>query len=352
MKQNLPSKMQGYRNWNPPGDWLKITAIDAHTAGEPLRVIVDGFPALQGDTILARRREAKEKWDHLRTALMWEPRGHADMYGCIITAPVTPGADFGVLFTHNEGFSTMCGHGIIAVTKVALETGMLPLQAPETTVKIDTPAGLVTAHARIESGSVKSVYFHNVPSFVLALDEIVEAPGLGKIKYDLAFGGAFYAFVRAEDAGLDCTPAHYRALIETGMAIKHAVMAARPITHPFEEDLNFLYGTIFIGPPLSPGANSRNVCIFAEGEVDRSPTGTGVSARMALHHARGEVEIGQPLVIESIIGSRFSGRVVRETQFGPHPAVIPEVEGTAHITGRHEFLIDPADPLREGFVLR
>lgn len=352
MKQNLPPKMHGYRNWNPPGDWRRITAIDAHTAGEPLRVIVEGFPALQGDSILARRREAKEKWDHLRTALMWEPRGHADMYGCIITPPVSAGADFGVLFTHNEGFSTMCGHGIIAVTKVALETGMLPLQAPETTLTIDTPAGLVTAHARIENGSVKSVYFHNVPSFVLALDETVEVAGLGKIKYDLAFGGAFYAFVRAEEVGLACTPEHYRALIETGMAIKRAVMASRPITHPFEEDLNFLYGTIFIGPPLSPGAHSRNVCIFAEGEVDRSPTGTGVSARMALHYARGEVEIGQPLVIESIIGSRFTGRVVRETQFGPYPAVIPEVEGTAHITGRHEFLIDPADPLREGFMLR
>ncbi len=352
MKQNLPTKMQGFRNWNPPGDWLKITAIDAHTGGEPLRVIVEGFPALQGDTILARRREAKEKWDHLRTALMWEPRGHADMYGCIITGPVSEGADFGVLFTHNEGFSTMCGHGIIAVTKAALETGMLPLQAPETTVKIDTPAGLVTAHARIESETVRSVYFHNVPSFVLALDEIVEVAGLGKIKYDLAFGGAFYAFVQAEDAGLGCTAAHYRALIETGMAIKRAVMAARPIAHPFEEDLNFLYGTIFIGPPLSPGAHSRNVCIFAEGEVDRSPTGTGVSARMALHYARGEVKIGESLVIESIIGSRFSGRVVRETRFGPHAAVIPEVEGTAHLTGRHEFLIDPTDPLQQGFVLR
>lgn len=352
MKQNLPANMQGYRNWDPPEDWLKITAIDAHTGGEPLRVILEGFPALQGDTILARRREAREKWDHLRTALMWEPRGHADMYGCIITAPVTPGADFGVLFTHNEGFSTMCGHGIIAVTKAALETGMLPMKAPETTVQIDTPAGLVTARARIESETVRSVYFHNVPSFVLALDETVEVAGLGKIKYDLAFGGAFYAFVQAEDAGLACTPAHYRALIERGMAIKRAVMAARPITHPFEEDLNFLYGTIFIGPPLSPGAHSRNVCIFAEGEVDRSPTGTGVSARMALHHARGEVRVGQPLVIESIIGSRFTGRVVRETRFGPHPAVIPEVEGTAHLTGRHEFLIDPNDPLRKGFVLR
>lgn len=352
MKKNLPPKLNGYRNWNPPDNWIKITTIDAHTGGEPLRVILDGFPFLEGDTILARRRFAKEKWDHLRTALMWEPRGHADMYGCIIIAPVTPGADFGVLFTHNEGFSTMCGHGIIAVTKVALETGMLPMKTPETTAKIDTPAGLVTAHARIKNGTVQSVYFHNVPSFVLALDEVVEVPGIGKVRYDIAFGGAFYAFVQATDAGLACTPEHYRALIEKGMAIKRAVMKSRSIIHPFEEDLNFLYGTIFIGPPLAEDAGSRNVCIFAEGEVDRSPTGTGVSARMALHYARGEIGIGQPMVIESIIGSRFTGRVIRETTFGPHAAVIPEVEGTAHITGRHEFWIDPDDPFREGFILR
>jgi trans-L-3-hydroxyproline dehydratase len=352
MKSNYPKNMQNYRTWNTPEDWIKITAIDAHTGGEPLRVILDGYPFLVGDTILERRRFAKEKWDHLRTVLMWEPRGHADMYGCIITTPVTAGADFGVLFTHNEGFSTMCGHGIIAVIKVALETGMLPMKTPETTVRIDTPAGLVTAHARVEKSAVKSVYFHNVPSFVLTLEEVVEVPGLGKIRYDIAFGGAFYAFVQAADAGLTCTPEHYRALIEKGMAIKRAVMKSRPITHPFEEDLNFLYGTIFTGPPLGEDADSRNVCIFAEGELDRSPTGTGVSARMALHYARGEIGIAQPMIIESIIGSRFSGRVIKKTTFGPHAAVIPEVEGTAHITGRHEFLIDPDDPLKKGFIFR
>ena len=179
--------------YNPPSDWLKVTAIDAHTGGEPFRVIVDGFPKLEGNTILERRRYAKEHYDHLRTALMWEPRGHADMYGCILTPPVTPDADFGILFIHNEGFSTMCGHGIIGITTVVLETGMLPITSPTTKIKIDSPAGLITAYAHIENGHVKNVSFHNVPSFVAAPDEIVEVPGLGKIRYDLAFGGAFYA---------------------------------------------------------------------------------------------------------------------------------------------------------------
>ena len=196
--------------WRPPKGWLKITTIDAHTGGEPFRVITGGYPDLSGETILARRRYAKENLDHLRTALMFEPRGHADMYGCILTPPVSPEADFGILFMHNEGYSTMCGHGIIAITKVVLETGYLPRQAPETTVKIDTPAGLVTAHARLRGDQVESVYFHNVPSFVLALDEIVEVPGIGKVKYDIAFGGAFYAFVQAADAGLTCAPQDYR----------------------------------------------------------------------------------------------------------------------------------------------
>jgi len=338
--------------WNAPDDWLRITTIDAHTEGEPLRVITGGFPEIKGGTILERRHYVKTHHDNLRTALMWEPRGHADMYGCIITPAVSEDADFGVLFLHNEGYSTMCGHGIIGVTKVVLETGMLPVDAPETIVKIDTPAGLVTAHARIENSGVKSVRFHNVPSFVLAFDEVVDVPGIGTVRYDIAFGGAFYAFVQAADVGLACTSEHFRPLIEKGMAIKHAVMEKRPIVHPFEKDLNFLYGTIFLSNPIGKGADSRNVCIFAEGEVDRCPTGTGVSARMAIHYARGEIKINEPMVIESIIGSRFTGRVVETTQFGPHTAVIPEVEGTAHITGQHTFLVDPYDPLGDGFILR
>ncbi|RKY82123.1 proline racemase [candidate division KSB1 bacterium] len=352
MKVTSDTVSQKLDKWQAPDNWIKIKTIDMHTCGEPLRIIYSGIPEIKGNTILERRRFMKENFDYLRTALMWEPRGHADMYGCILSEPVSDEADFGIMFLHNEGYSTMCGHAIIAITKAAVETGIVNSVEPVTEVKIDSPAGLVTSFARVSQGKVSSVFFRNVPSFVLALDEHVDIPGLGTIRYDIAFGGAFYAFVKADDLGLKMKPENYRDLIEAGMAVKRAVMKAREIPHPFEKDLSFLYGTIFTGSPESKDADSRNVCIFAEGEVDRSPTGTGVSARMALHYARGEIGINKPMVIESILGTRFTGRVHSETSFGPYKAVIPEVEGTAFITGKNEFVIDPEDSLKHGFILR
>jgi len=338
--------------WTPSPNGTLITCIEAHTEGEPFRVVVDGFPTLEGDTILEKRRFAKAHYDHLRTTLMWEPRGHADMYGCLITEPVSPEADFGILFMHNEGFSTMCGHGIIGIATVALETGMIDAAPPETKLRIDTPAGLVTAIAEIEGGRVRRVRFTNVPSFVAASDEEIEVPNLGRIHYDLAFGGAYYAFVDVNQVGLRCRPEAANELIQAGMAIKRAIMQTRPIEHPGAGDLGFLYGTIFIDKPSSPDLHSRNVCIFAEGEVDRCPTGTGVSARLAIHHERGELEVGQLIEIESILGTHFGGRVLETTHVGEIPAVVPEVSGTAHITGRSTFVISDDDPLRDGFVLR
>ena len=338
--------------WTPPSDWQRVTTIDAHTAGEPLRVIIDGYPPLPSGTILERRRFLKEQADGLRTSLMWEPRGHPDMYGCIITEPETPESDFGVLFLHNEGYSTMCGHGIIAVAMVAVETGLVPPVGSETRVRIDTPAGPVTAFVDTAEDDVGSVAFDNVPSWVVELDRTVEVPGLGSVAYDLAFGGAYYAYVSAEALGLRCHPSDTQALIDMGTAIKRAVTEQATIEHPFEPDLGFLYGTIFIGPSESVDSHSRNVCVFADGEVDRSPTGTGVSGRIAIHVARGEVELGETIRIESIIGSRFSVRAMETVRYGPHDAVVPRVEGRAFITGRHEFLIDPSDPLRNGFLLR
>lgn len=339
-------------SFSPPESWQKITTIDAHTAGEPLRMVLSGLPEIKGKTVLEKRRYAKQHFDHLRKALMWEPRGHADMYGAIPVESNNPQADFGVLFIHNEGFSTMCGHGIIALTKIVLQTGMLPVKEPETTVKIDTPAGLVTSHARVANGNVQSIYFHNVPSFILLEDQTIKVPGLGNVKFDVAFGGAFYAFVNADELGISMAQSNVRQLIEQGMAIKLAVMKNFEIKHPFDEDLSFLYGTIFYGKNHSPGVDSRNVCIFADGEVDRSPTGTGVSARMALHYFKGELPLGEKMVIESIIGTTFSGRPLKEVEFGPHRAVIPEVEGTAFLTGRNEWWLDPDDPLQQGFILR
>lgn len=339
-------------NWTPPADWVRLTAVDAHTAGEPLRIFTGGWPVIPGDTILEKRRYAQTHHDQLRRATMWEPRGHADMYGCLLTEPVTPDGDVGVLFLHNEGFSTMCGHGIIGLTKVALDTGLIDKPGNAPVLNIDSPAGRVTAYARREKGVVTAVSFHNVPSFVYALDQVVDVPGLGAVPYDVAFGGAFYAFVRAEDVGVGLAAENVGELITKGRAIKTAVRQSLPIHHPFEPDLGFLYGVIFIGAAHDPAHHSRNVCIFAEGEVDRCPTGTGVSARAALHFARGELGLRQPFVVESILGTTFTGEVVEVTAFGGYTAVIPQVTGTAHICGRNELLIDPDDPLRDGFILR
>lgn len=339
-------------NWIPPQNWHQITAVDAHTGGEPLRIFTSGLPEIPGDTILAKRRYAQEQLDWLRTATMWEPRGHADMYGCIFTEPVTPDGDLGVLFLHNEGFSTMCGHGIIGLTKVALDTGLIEKSGEAPVLKIDTPAGRVVATGRRENGRITTVSFHNVPSFVFALDQQVDVPGLGTVRYDVSYGGGFYAFVQAESVGVGLTADDFRRLIDLGQRIKHAVMASLPIEHPFEPDLGFLYGTIFVGAAHDPVHHSRNVCIFADGEVDRSPTGTGVSARAALHFAKGEIGLNEPFVVESILGSTFTGEAVTTTEYGPYTAVIPQVSGTAHITGINQLLIDPEDPLRHGFLLR
>lgn len=340
-------------NWQPPDNWPRITTIDAHTGGEPLRVITGGFPEIPGDTILEKRRYAQEHLDDLRRALMWEPRGHADMYGCVLTPPTTPDGDVGVLFLHNEGFSTMCGHGIIALVKVGVDTGLLKGNGANPTFKIDTPAGRVVATARMEADIVQQVSFVNVPSFLLERDLLVGVPGIGAVQCDIAFGGGFYAYVDAGALGLELSSGHTAELIDVGMRIKHAVMDTYDIVHPAGDPrLNFLYGTIFVCHSGKDGVHSRNVCIFAEGQVDRCPTGTGVSGRLAIHAARGELGIDEPIVVESIVGSRFSGRILGATQVGDLQAVIPEITGTAHITGRNELLIDPRDPLAYGFFIR
>ena len=344
-------------NWKlyqPGREATVITTIDAHAAGEPLRIITTGLPELSGATILERRRYLQQHYDHIRKALMWEPRGHRDMYGAVLTQNVTREADLGVLFMHNEGYSTMCGHGIIALVTALLETGTLPAKGQHTTVNLDTPAGLVRATAHLDSnGHVDQVSFLNVPSFVYAGNVELEVPAYGRLSVDIAFGGAFYAFLPAAQVGLNITPHQAHQLAAAGDSITQAVNAVLPIKHPVEEDLGFLYGTIFTGPPENPAHHSRNVCVFANAEVDRSPTGTGVSARLALLHARGEITDGQQIVVESILGaaSTFTGRAVGRTRVVPFEAIVPEVSGTAFITGRHEFIIDPRDELGRGFLL-
>ncbi len=329
---------------------IAVKTIDAHAAGEPLRLIVDGFPSPRGRTMLDKREWVRRQADHLRRALMLEPRGHADMYGAILTEPTSPGAHAGVLFMHNEGYSTMCGHGIIAVTTIALERGLLMPGGDGTTVVYDTPAGTVRARARRDGGRVASVAFANVPSFVIHPGIVVKI-GTRQIRADVAFGGAFYAIVDAESVGLPIDASRLPELRRAGMEIKHAIEATREVAHPLDRGLAGIYGTIFTGPPHGPDADLRNVTIFADAEVDRSPCGTGTCAVMAVIDAMGLVGDDRPFVHESVIGTRFEGRVVSRTSVGDYPAIVPEIEGSAWITGEHAFVIDERDPLREGFRL-
>ena len=337
-------------NWQPPAAWRRITTLEMHTGGEPLRVITSGLPPIEGRTVLEKRRYFQEHYDYLRTGLMWEPRGHADMYGAVVTR--SEDADFDVFFLHNEGYSTMCGHAIVALTTLAAETGLVGEPQGRRKLSFNVPAGRIQAEAMVQGGKVKEVAFRNVPSFLYLRDQDVEVPELGRVRFDVAYGGAFYAIVEARPLGLALTADGINRLIDCGRRIKHAVMMQFPIAHPFEQDLSFLYGTIFTGPALQAGYHSRNVCIFAEGEVDRSATGSGVSARAALHHAKGELALNERITIESILGSTMSVRAVEWTKFGQHDAIIPEVSGTAHITGRHEFFFDPEDPFARGFIFR
>ncbi|MCA0933392.1 proline racemase family protein [Lutimonas saemankumensis] len=348
-------RIQQKKSYDPPREWLKIKTIDMHTGGEPLRVITEGFPELKGNSVLEYRRYCKENLDHLRTALMFEPRGHADMYGCILTPPNDDEGDFGVIFLHNEGYSTMCGHAIIALTTLSIELNWIDAKDGENEVKIDAPCGRIMSYAHVQNGKVKGVRFLCVPSFVAGLNRSVEIQGIGTVTYDLAYGGAFYAYVDLDknNFDFDLSKASYQELIKTGMQIKKAVMESdESIVHPFEEALGFLYGTIFTGRSDHENIDSRNVCIFADGEVDRCPTGSGVSGRMAIHYLRNEIQIGEKMSIESITDSVFKGSVVEEIDFGPFNAVVPQVEGTAHITGMHTFVIDPDDAMKYGFILR
>jgi proline racemase len=330
-----------------------IRTIDAHTAGEPLRLIVDGFPTIEGRTMLEKRAWIEEHCDHLRTGLMLEPRGHADMYGALLTEPEHLESDAGVLFMHNQGYSTMCGHGVIAVVTLALEQGLIvPRRADE--LVLDAPAGSIHASALVNHTAagtrVAAVSFRNVPSFVLLAGVPVRL-GSRTLPADVAFGGAFYAIVDSEAAGIPIVPERLDDLRRAGMAIKRELESTLTIVHPEQPLLHGIYGTIFTGPASSPDADLRNVTIFAEAEVDRSPCGTGTCAVMAVLSAMGLLAPEQTFTHESIIGTRFRGRVERETVLAGLPAIVPQLAGEAFMTGSHTFVIDPNDPLRHGFRL-
>ncbi len=388
---------------------LAISTTDYHTAGEPFRIVTGGMPAVEGATVLERRRDIAERLDHVRRLLVNEPRGHADMYGAFVVPPDDAGADLGVVFFHNEGYSTACGHGTIALVTWALEAGVLAPAGPATPVTVDVPSGRLSCVARWDgAGRVRAVRFRNVPSFVLAAG-IEVGTSLGTVRVDVAFGGAFYGSVdvRSLGAGLAVDAASLPRLIALQRELRPALEAALEVVHPLEPALHGIYGIIFWqdepaekGPeePVEPGSEpaepanepagpttepaepadepagptsqpaepadrpfepgdgpalvQRNVTVFADGEVDRSPCGSGTSARLALLAAEGRLRKGQELRHLSIVDSVFGGWIVDTTSVAGMPAVVTEVEGSAYHTGDHHFVLDAADPLGTGFLLR
>ena len=334
---------------------MLVTTVDYHTAGEPFRIVVSGAPAIPGATVRERREHARSspQVDRVRRLLCHEPRGHADMYGCLVVPPDDGGADLGVLFWHKDGWSTACGHGTIALGTWAVESGIVGARDDgPTDVTIDVPSGRVVARVLCAGGAVEAVTFRNVPSYVLARGVGIETSH-GRLAVDVAYGGAFYGSVDVRELGLRVAAADLPRLIALQRELRPAVDAALDVVHPLEPELRGIYGIVFYEEePEAPELRQRNVAVFADGEVDRSPCGSGTSARLALLHAAGRIGIGEPLRHVSIVDTEFVGRVVATTDLAGRPAVVTEVEGSAHLTGRHEFVLADDDPLGTGFLLR
>ncbi len=330
----------------------EIRTCEMHTGGEPVRIVTSGYPAVPGATLLDKRRHAQRHLDHLRRFLMHEPRGHNDMYGVIPVEPDHPRADLAVLFCHNEGYSTMCGHATIAAARWAVDRGIVAVREPRTTVRIQCPCGLVIAHVHCLGGRAGAVHFESVPAFAPLLGATVEVGGAGKVAVDIGYGGAFYALVPASRFGLDVRTSAARSLVDAAWAVTCAATAQLELEHPEHDDLSFLYGTILTDGGLGDDRPSANVCVFADRQVDRSPTGSGVTARMAIQRARGQAEVGEGRRFSSVTGAVFSGCIVGETQVGDLRAVRVLVGGEAHYTGEARFRAEAGDPLAGGFRVR
>lgn len=331
----------------------RIETVDMHTGGEPVRIVTAGYPPIPGATILEKRRFARDHLDAFRRLLMFEPRGHYDMYGVLPVEPDLPGADMAVLFIHNEGYSTMCGHATIALGRYALDQGLIKAGSDGLAkLNLQCPCGLVEVHV-VASGPDKGrVSFRSVPAFAFALDAVVDVPNKGKVTLDIGYGGAFYAFLPASTFGLDVRRSPTADLVSAATAVTKAVQAQVTLHHPDDPDLAFLYGTILTDGGEGKEGPTANICVFAAAEVDRSPTGSGVTARLALMAARGQVADGEGRQFESVTGSIFEGRVAAHLQAGDFPAIRAEVAGRAYYTGRASFTVETDDPLAGGFLLR
>jgi proline racemase len=328
-----------------------ISAVDAHTEGEPARVVVGGAPLIPGSTFQEKWLWARQNLDELRRLLMFEPRGSSVMSGSILTAPVTPGADVGVIFIEVSGFLPMCGHGTIATCTVLVETGIIPAVEPFTYITLDTPAGLVKASVAVEGGSVKNVTLQNVPSFLYRPDVCVNVPELGPVIVNIAYGGNFYAIVDAPALGLELVGSSVRQIVHYGQLIRQAIFEQVEVVHPLNPAINRCSHVRFISPSPTFGVTTRNAVLYGAEAVDRSPCGTGTSAEMAYRHSAGLLQVDEDFVSESLIGSLFFGKLVEETKVGPFNAVVPSIRGRAWISGIQQFVLNEDDPFPAGFYL-
>ena len=327
-----------------------ISAVDSHTEGMPTRVVTGGVGVIPGDTMAERRLWFMNNSDELRTLLMYEPRGHASMSGSILHPPTRPDADYGVLFIEVSGLLPMCGHGTMGTATVLVETGMVPVSEPVTTIRLDTPAGLVVAEVAVSDGHADSVTLTMVPSFCLAMDQVVQVAGLGQVRYDIAYGGNFYAIVELADLGLPFDRKAKDELLAAGLSIMAAINEQNLPTHPTRPDISGCHH-VYLKAPGSTAQHSRHAMAIHPGWFDRSPCGTGTSARIAQLHARGEIGVGEEFVNESYIGSQFRARIAETTTVGELTAVIPRVTGRAWVTGTGQYMLDPSDPFPAGFLL-
>ena len=328
-----------------------IHAIDSHTAGEATRIVIGGIPNVPGKTMPEKKAYLEQNMDHIRTAIMLEPRGHNDMFGSFILAPTVEEADFGIIFMDGGGYLNMCGHGTIGAVTAAVETGMVEMVEPVTKVVLEAPAGIVRAEASVENGKVQSVSFQNVPAFLYKRDQVVELDGK-QIKFDISFGGSFFAIVHADQLGYKIEPQNSTVLTDMAMRLRDKINAEIEIQHPELAHIKTVDLIEIYDAPTHPEATYKNVVIFGQGQVDRSPCGTGTSAKMAALHAKGELKEGEEFVYESILGTLFYGKVVGTTKVAEYDAVIPQVKGSAYITGFNHFVIDETDPLKHGFILK
>jgi proline racemase len=325
-----------------------ITTIDSHTGGEPTRLVVSGIP-VKGCTLLEQRDYMRKNLDHLRSALMCEPRGHRGIFGAIMVPATRPEVDFGIIWVDHDGsYLNMCGHGTIGIGAVCVEAGLLTVTEPLTTIKIDMPAGLVEARVTVEEGRAKRTAIVNVPAFLYRRDVEIEVPGFGRIPIDISFGGSFFAAVQSKSLQLDVGPEKVDALVRSGLAIRKAVNAQVEVQHPTLSHIRSVDLVTIWGPGRAKGAKYKNIHVFSDGSFDRSPGGTGTSHMMAMLIERGLMREDEEIVSEGITGSLFGGRVLSKTKVGPFDAWVPEISGTAYLTGFHQFVIDPEDPLAYG----